>query len=59
MSYVAALESAKLVSNDMIFDESGVLVAFGPELLHTFNKRFSALPLHMSGVDLPTPRCVL
>jgi len=39
-----ALQHVKLVANDMVFDESGKLVAFGPQLLHTFNKTFGSLP---------------
>ncbi len=35
---------ADVVANEMLFDETGVLVGFGPELLHTFNKRFSSVP---------------
>eukprot|EP00042_Codosiga_hollandica_P031881 m.196426 g.196426 ORF g.196426 m.196426 type:complete len:192 (+) comp53746_c0_seq5:542-1117(+) len=46
----AALGHARIVANEMLHDADGKLVAFGPDLLHTFNKKYAAVSKRIGSV---------
>jgi 5'-nucleotidase len=50
-SVFEAVGVARVVANEMIFDDDGNIINFSPELLHTFNKQFGSLPAHIAGID--------